>query len=145
MKIIVSLLASLVLFGCKPAERSTETPKARFEPQATEAMKPSEATAAKALVTPEERQKQYANLENTLMTLEQDINALRTRAATGTKEVAVTEEIAALSAKIATARNELLTAQQLDTPAWPNRRDTISAELESYRTELSAASKKVAP
>lgn len=145
MKIIVSLLASLVLFGCKPAEKSTESPKARFEPRTTESMKTSETSPAKALVTPEERQKQHANLENTLMTLERDISALQTRAGTTQKDVAVTEEIAALSAKIATTRNELLTAQQLDTAAWPSRRDTLSAELTNYKNELDAVSKKVGP
>lgn len=145
MKIIVSLLASLFLFGCKPSGKTAESPKARYEPRTTTTTKSTETSPAKALVTPEERQKQYSALENDLGILERDVGALQARAATATKDVTTTEEISALAAKIATVRNELLTAQQLDTAAWPTRRDKLSAELTTYRSEFETVSKKVGP
>lgn len=145
MRVFISLLASLMLFGCKPAEKTTESPKARFEPQSTETSKAPETSPAKALVTPEERQREYTTLENELGALEREVSALQIRATTVKKDVALSEEIAALSAKIATVRNELVTGQQLDNAAWPNRRESLTAELSRYRAELDTAARTLGP
>lgn len=145
MKIILSVFATLLLVGCKPAEKGAEGPKARYEPRTAVTTESTETTPAKALVTPEERQTQYNALESDLGVLERDVAALRTRAEAKTKDAAITEEIRALSARVETVRSELLAAQQLDGNAWPARRDKLSAELMSYRNEFDTVSKKVSP
>ncbi|MFM1848155.1 MAG: hypothetical protein RL417_1629 [Pseudomonadota bacterium] len=140
MKIIVGLCTVFLLFGCKPAERGSESPKARFEPKTTTAAEKAPAAAERSPAS--QRREESVALERDLSKLEHDTAALEARhkALISPPNPTVREELTALSAKVAVLRSEITSAQQLDDAAWPARREKLTSDLATYRRELQGLS-----
>jgi hypothetical protein len=142
MKYVALVCTALFLFGCKPSEKSSESPKARFEPKA------ATTTSSSAPAQPSERitsrSAEFGAIESDLTNLEREVTGLQARfqARTSPEALKLNEEITALNAKVAVLRSELTTAQPGDDATWNTRREKLKSELASYRGELETLSRR---
>lgn len=141
MKYVALVCTALFLFGCKPSERSAESPKARFEPKAATTPKSSAPAQTGEKMT--SRSVEFGAIESDLTNLEREVTGVQARfqARTSPDAAKLNEEITALNAKVAVLRSELTTAQQSDDATWKTRREKLKSELASYRSELESLSR----
>jgi len=146
MRIIVGCLATLLcLAACKQQTRSTEEPKARYEPNASlsQPMKQPERKAG-ALPT-EQRAEKTLELETRIAELTKQTSDLTTKSqgmASPARET-ITTDLASFKTKLDGAAQELTSAKTVDETAWLTQRDKLDRDLTELRRELDVIAKKL--
>jgi len=137
---ICIICTSLLIAGCKPAERTAEESRARFEAKTIETNKKTAQTAPT-----DERRSLKATFDKRLTDLGTKTNALdpKIRLLTEPNRTTLDTDSANLKVKIEAAKKELVATKSLTADEWNTTRGKLERDISEMERELASITTRV--